>query len=171
MRTLVLYYSETGHTRTVAEDVAANLAAELSPITCKPYRQWTKPIAMAWDIFTRHLPDIELTIPPGPPHDLTIIGGPVWAGRAAPPIMRLLLDHGAALGKVGLFVTCGGTSPNYPPERAMAEMAAMLPGKIIASRVFREAEIATGRYHTSVADFAITLAKATTPAPASVHAA
>ena len=85
MRTLVLYYSNTGNTQKCAEALAQQLGAELGEITCGAYLRWYGPLAMAWDIFTRHRPRVDVLTPPGAHYDLTVIGGPVWAARAARP--------------------------------------------------------------------------------------
>ena len=154
MRTLVLYYSNTGNTQKCAEALAQQLGAELGEITCGAYLRWYGPLAMAWDIFTRHRPRVDVLTPPGAHYDLTVIGGPVWAARAAPPVMRALADHRQELGRVGLFVTCRGKDTSSPPEPAIAEMAAQLPGGAVATRVFREAEIRSGEDHDAVAAFA-----------------
>lgn len=154
MRTLILYYSNSGNTQRVSEALAQRLDAELGEVTCAAYLDWYGPLAMGWDIFTRHRPHIDMLTPPGAHYDLTVIGGPVWAARAAPPVMRVLADHGRELGRVGLFVTCSGSSPRFPPEPAIAEMAAMLPAPAMATHIFRQAEIISGAYRVEVAEFA-----------------
>lgn len=162
MRTLVLYYTNTGHTRTVAEALAKDMGAELGEVTCEPYLRWYGALALGWDIFTRHRSRIEVLTPPHAHYDLVVVGGPVWAGRAAPPVLCLLAGHGGEIVRAGLFVTCGGTSQKYPPEPALAEMGALVPGRVIETAVFREADIASGAYRGAVAEFAHTLiAKAT----------
>jgi len=157
MRTLVVYYSSTGHTRTVAEALAEELGADLAEITCEIYLRWYGPLAMAWDIFTRRRPRIEVLTPPHAHYDLVVVGGPVWAGRAAPPVLRLLAEHGSEITRAGLFVTCSGASPKYPPEPALAEMAALVPGRVVGQKAFREAEIAAGDYRAPLAEFARSL--------------
>ena len=84
MRSLVLYYSNTGNTRKVAEALASGLGAEMAEVTCGAYLRWYGPLAMAWDIFTRHAPKIEILVPPGAVYDLVVVGGPVWAAKIAP---------------------------------------------------------------------------------------
>lgn len=154
MRILVLYHSFTGNTRKVAEALAALLQAELGEITCQTYLAWYGPLAMGFDLITRHEPQVEILTPPAAHYDLTIIGGPVWGGHAAPPVMRALHHHRTDFGRVGLFVTCGGTNPKYAPESALDEMAATLPGPVVAMRTFREAEIRSGNLNAQIADFA-----------------
>ncbi len=157
MRALVLYYSNTGYTRKVAEALAEELGAELGEITCSTYLNWYGPLAMAWDIFTRHLPHVRMLSTPGAHYDLVVIGGPVWAAKAAPPVLRVLADHRAELRRVGLFVTCRGTATQSPPEPAIAEMAGRVPGSVVGARIFPDAQITSGNYHDAAKSFAATL--------------
>jgi hypothetical protein len=154
MRTLILYYSNTGNTQRVSESLAQRLDADLGEITCAAYLGWYGPLAIGWDLLTRHRPHIEMSIPPGAYYDLTVIGGPVWAARAAPPVMRALAHYARTLGRVALFVTCDGTSPKFPPERAIAEMAAVLPAPPVATRIFRQEALVSGAYRAEVTEFA-----------------
>jgi hypothetical protein len=141
MRTLVLYYSNTGNTQKVAEVLARELGGELGEITCGRYLRWYGPLAMAWDIFTRGRPPIDAVIPPDARYDLIVVGGPVWAAHAAPPVMSFLASHKPGAERFGLFVTCRGTSPGSPPEPAIADMKSVAPGPVDGTAIFRAREI------------------------------
>jgi hypothetical protein len=155
MRTLVAYYSNTGNTRKVAEALARELQAELGEITCPRYLKWYGPLAMAWDIFTRNIPQID-----GPAasasYDLVVVGGPVWAAQPAPPVLRFL-NAQSGRGRVGLFVTCKGTDPASPPERAIAEMTDALAAGPVKTEIFREADVVSGSFAARAATFARSL--------------
>lgn len=144
MRTLVAYYSNTGNTRLMAELLAKALNADLAEVTCERYLRWYGPLAMAWDIFTRHLPTVTVVVPPNADYDCVVIGGPVWAAKAAPPVLSLA-SHWRGTPKA-LFVTCTGTSRNSPPEPAIAEMKRVLAdGQEVPTRIFRESELRADR--------------------------
>lgn len=162
MRSLVLYYSNTGNTQKVAQALARSLGAELAEVTCDQYLTWYRPLIMAFDIFTRHLPKIDVLLPPGADYDLVVIGGPVWAARLAPPIVALLEQRSFGGAALGHFVTCAGTSPKSPPEPAIAEMESLADMAPIATHIFREAEIKSGAYMAEVESFATALRVATT---------
>jgi hypothetical protein len=154
MRTLVLYFSNTGHTQQVAEVLARELHAELGEITCARYLKWYGPVAMAWDIFTRNLPAIDVVIPPEASYDRIVVGGPVWAARAAPPVLSFLRSHRKAASAFGLFVTCRGTSPNSPPDPAIADMKLAVEAPVIGTAIFREAQIHNQTFIDSAIAFA-----------------
>jgi hypothetical protein len=156
MATLVLYYSSTGHTKTVARLLARELDAELGEIICPAYGRWFGPLLMAWDIFTRRRPPVQIEPLAEGQYDLTVVGGPVWAGRPAPPVISVLARARREQSALALFVTCGGTNPKYPPERALAEMEA-LASPVVATCIFTEAEIASVMLRTAVAEFAVRL--------------
>jgi hypothetical protein len=156
MRSLVLYYSNTGNTRLVAERLAGELGAQLAEVTCPAYRRF--PLLIAWDIFTRRLPRIQLSVPPTGGYDLVVVGGPVWGGRPAPPLLRALADYRNTIGRVGLFVTASGTSPKFPPQRAIDEMATAVSGPVVGTRIFTEREIKSGAWRQQAELFAATLA-------------
>ncbi len=156
MTALVLYYSNTGNTQKVAKALAERLGADLAEITCQTYLAWHGPLAIAWDVFTRHRPRVSIVAPKDAHYDLIVVGGPVWAARAAPPVMSALemLPEADA---TAAFVTCGGTSPNSPPEPALAEMKAAAPSPATASQIFREEEIRGPSLGQRIAEFASAL--------------
>lgn len=164
MRTLVLYYSNTGHTQKVAEVLARDLHAELGEITCARYLRWFGPIAMAWDIFTRNLPAVDVVIPPGAHYDRIVVGGPVWAAHAAPPVLSFLRHNETTTEGYGLFVTCRGTDRNSPPEPAIADMELAAGAPVAGTAIFRQAEI----YSDTFIDRAIAFGKTLLPAADSV---
>lgn len=144
MRYLVAYFSNTGNTRRIAELIALELNADLAEVTCERYLAWYGPLAMAWDIFTRHRPQVTVVAPADGEYDCVVIGGPVWAARAAPPVLALASRWPNA--RKALFVTCSGSSQNSPPEPAIREMTEVLAaGAAVPTRIFREAEVHSGR--------------------------
>ena len=141
MRTLVIYYSNTGNTQKVAKQLAGRLRADLAEVTCGTYLKWYGPLAMAWDIFTRHLPKVDVLVPPGAHYDVVVVGGPVWAAHAAPPILALA-DHPVLnSAHTAFFVSCSGNSPKSPPEPAVEEMRQMTRKPCLSSWIFRAIDL------------------------------
>jgi len=159
LRAVVVYYSNTGNTRRIAEQIAAQLGAELAEVTCQRYLGWSGPLAMAWDIFTRHIPVVDVVAPTDAEYDLVVVGGPVWAAHAAPPVLSLAGRWPTA--RKALFVTCSGTNPNSPPETAITEMQRTLAGgEDVPSAIFRQADMESPRAATLARGFATGLASA-----------
>lgn len=155
MRRLVLYYSNTGNTQKVAKALADELGAELAEVRCPAYLKWYGPIAMAWQIFSRRPPTVEVLVPPHSHYDLVVVGGPVWAAHAAPPIMSVLKRRSFDAKMLAFFVTCNGSASNSPPESAIVDMtdaAAQTP--VSGTAIFREAEIRSSKLADRVAAFA-----------------
>lgn len=142
MRTLVIYFSSTGNTEKVSKELASRLGADLAEITCGTYLRWYGPLAMAWDIFTRHLPKVDVLLPAGAHYDVVVVGGPVWAAHAAPPVLALARHPVLKAALIAYFVTCSGDSPKSPPEPAIDEMRQMVQRPSLASWIFRANDLA-----------------------------
>lgn len=152
MRILVIYYSLTGNTRKVGDLLAAKLSGEAAEIRCEAYRGPFGGIRQAWDIFGARKPSVQFDVAPEQ-YDMIVAGGPVWAGRPAPPL-RTFVSELRHPGGLALFLTCNGTSKNFSGEKALAEIAAAASGVPLATGLFKEAAIATAEIDALAADFA-----------------
>ncbi|MGV8831565.1 MAG: flavodoxin family protein [Devosia sp.] len=154
MRTLVLYYSFTGNTRKIASALASAIDAELCEITCLAYsRGFWGPWRQALDVLLRRSPVIEVPEQSAQVWDLVVIGGPVWAARPAPPIRSYLQRYAAHHRQMALFVSCGGTSPKFPPSAAIAEMAALAKKPPKCTHVFTQDQLAGGNFAAALGAF------------------
>lgn len=158
MRTLILYYSLTGHTRKVGELLARKLNADVAELTCHAYGSGFGRLRQVWDMLTGASPPIELPPEANRTYDLVIVAGPVWGARPAPPVRSLLTTSRPEGGKVALFLTCNGTSKKYTGEKAVDEAARLAP--VIATALFKEAEIAGPDLPAKVTAFAGVLREA-----------
>ena len=95
MKTLIIYYSAQGHTKSIAEEVAKNLQADLFEITPKDiYTEddlnWMDDNARCTrEHDSPELRDIELSSTSAPnwtEYDRIIIGYPIWWGISAWPV-------------------------------------------------------------------------------------
>ena len=92
-KTLIIYYSNTGGTVSVAKVMAKQLQAETFEI--KPVKTYDKNMWTAWDVAkaerdNQQLPKLKATLLDITPYDNIIIGTPVWGYTMANPIMTLL---------------------------------------------------------------------------------
>jgi flavodoxin len=126
-KTLVVYYSLTGHTRQIAEAIAAALDADLEVIE---------------DTFNRDtglgrprsaieaLLGLRSSITP-PKHDLSeydlvVVGTPVWAARLSSPVRAYLSQQRASLERVAFFCTQGGIGGKWALQN-MAKVSSRRP--------------------------------------------
>ena len=159
MRTLILYYSVTGHTRKIAQSLAGQLDATLGEITCKAYTSGLGALRQAFDVLRGGSPPIEIPKCAMQDWDLVVIGGPVWGARPATPIRSYLRHNAARHVNLAVFVSCKGTSRAYPPERAIAELRTMVPRPLRATQIFTEAQIDRAGAASEIAGFAAVLRK------------
>ena len=109
-KTLVLYYSLTGNTRTVAEEIATRLGADIEEITCIDPYDTNFQACIARCMQEREqgiLPAINPVQADLSQYDVVFIGFPVWFGTYAPPITAWLSDVDLSGKKVALFCTFG----------------------------------------------------------------
>lgn len=116
-KTLIIYFSMTGHTERVAQQMAESLGADLYRIQAEhPYTKndldWTLPDSRAnleqknptsRPLYQGDLPDIA-------DYDTVILGHPIWWG-IPPRILYTVLEDLDLTGKrVASFATSGGSS-------------------------------------------------------------
>lgn len=105
MTYLVVYYSRTGNNRTVAEQIAQALSADIDEIIDKKNRQGKLNWLLAGrDSSSRKLTEIEYQKNPQD-YDTIIIGAPIWAWNPIPPL-RTYLQQVNLKGKRVAFFIC-----------------------------------------------------------------
>jgi len=104
MKILVVFYSRTGNTRRVGEEIAKNLNADIDEIIDKKKRSgiigWLR---CGKDAFFKKLTEIENKKRPEE-YDVAIIGTPVWMGTISPAIRTYLSQN--KFNKTAFFCTC-----------------------------------------------------------------
>ena len=125
MKTLVAYYSRTGHTKFIAEKIAQQLGADLCEIIDKKNREGKLGfLGGGNDALREKLTDIEVS-KPIEGYDFVIIGSPVWAGKIAPAIRKFMVTNDFKEKTVALFVTLDGNKP----EKSLENMKAAISTK------------------------------------------
>ncbi|MFW6103276.1 MAG: flavodoxin family protein [Chloroflexota bacterium] len=117
MKTLVVYFSNTGNTRTVAEVLVAYFNADIEEIRERKSRpllrvpkEGEKPEGLsvmkaAMGGFLRLSSQIEAPRHDPSAYDLVIVGSPVWAGGLAPAVRSYLRKYRGKLRKAAFFCT------------------------------------------------------------------
>ena len=154
MRSLVVYYSRTGTTKSVGEAIARELGADCEEIIDLKKRIGLRPIR--WiiagkDAWRRKLTDIKIQKSPDD-YDVIIIGTPIWAGRMTPAARTYLESQKLDGKKVGFFCTGSGS-------KAFEEMKKLVPkSSVIGSLGIRAREVKFGSYGEKVKSFVESLA-------------
>ena len=108
-KSLVLYYSQTSTTRTVAELIQAKTGADIAEITVvEPYGDFQETIDRGMkEVQSGNLPELNEIMVNISDYDIIYLGYPIWYGTVANPILSLLKTEKFAGKKVVPFCTFG----------------------------------------------------------------
>jgi flavodoxin len=158
MKTLVVYFSRTGTTRTVAHQIAAALGADVEEIRDHVRRRgpigWLR---CGYEGSAGKVVEIESLTRDPAAYDLVVIGGPIWGSSVSSPVRGFLRRYRAALPKVAFFCTCGGRES----ARMFSQMTNEAERLPIATLAVRHAELTTAP--AAVARFVAELTAPPTP--------
>ncbi|MCR4965624.1 MAG: NAD(P)H-dependent oxidoreductase [Bacteroidales bacterium] len=130
---LVLYYSQTSNTKTVAQEIATKLGADIEEIVAtKPYdKDFQATIDRCKEEREQGiLPEIQPLKADLSQYDVIFLGYPVWFGTYAPPVITFLDKMDLSGKKIVPFCTFGsGGLESSTKDLAAAEPnAEILPG-------------------------------------------
>lgn len=109
MKTLIVFYSNTGNTSKLARIIADKLEGETLEIKDQRNRNGLIGFLRAgFDAITSNVTIIENFNLELPEYDLVIIGTPIWAGRLTPAIRTFLIGNSEVLPEVAFFTTHAG---------------------------------------------------------------
>lgn len=110
MRILIVYYSRTNRTKTVATEIQKNLNGEIEEIKeINNHNGIIGYIKGGYESIRRKEPKIKPSEINPSDYDLTIIGTPVWAGTIASPVLTYLKENKNKFNNVSFFCTCGSS--------------------------------------------------------------
>ena len=156
MKSLVVYYSRTGTTKTVGKAIAKELKADLDEIIDLKKRlgpiNW---LIAGWDATRRRLTKIKTQKKPER-YDMIIIGTPIWGKNMVPAVRTYLTNNDLNRKKVGFFCTSGGDNV----KKAFAEMKELAPKSAIVGKFdIRMREVKSDSYEEKVKSFVKNLKK------------
>ena len=114
MNTLVIYFSQTGTTKAVAEKIAEIKKADLIEIKSeKSYEMsyWKTVFTSLKEIFTKARPKLAMEIPDTEKYDRILIGCPIWCSVVPNVVLTLLDSMNLKEKHAALFTTSGATRP------------------------------------------------------------
>ena len=147
MKKLVVFYSRTGNTRKIAEEIARKINADIEEIIDLKNRKgilnWLR---AGRDGMKRNLTKIKYFKDPIK-YDLIIIGTPIWVNMT-PAIRTYLLENKDKIKKIAFFSTHGGKSVG----KAFDEME-KITKKPVAVFSLREREVKENSFEDKLKDF------------------
>ena len=106
MKSLVVYYSRTDTTRKLAEKIAGEINADIEEIKPKVnYQGKIGYVRGGKDAMSEKIIDLEELKYNHEDYDVVYIGGPVWASKAANPLISYLNQN--SFRNVKFFLTAG----------------------------------------------------------------
>jgi flavodoxin len=150
MKTLVVYYSKTGNTGTVAKELAQNISAEVEELTeTKPKEGVVGMILAGKDAALQNSTPINDVKHQVADYDLVIIGTPIWAWTMANPVRAFIEKHKKDIKKVAFFATMG----NSGDKRAFSHMEKLSGLTPTATISFLDGKIKNGEFKTGLTEF------------------
>lgn len=153
-KVLVVYFSHTGNTRTIAgyinETVSSNLV-ELKTTAAYTDDYDSLLAQVRGEVASAYCPPLTAQVEDIASYDLVFIGYPIWVETAAPPIRTFLNTHDLAGKTVVPFCTSGTSSAeaSYRLVRSLCPQSTVLEG----------IQIRRGTYDTAYARVAAWLEK------------
>jgi len=141
MKTLVVYYSLTGHTKGIAEAIAGELSADIEQI--KDMKSRAGRFVMFWsgrDALFKRPGLIQPTQKEPCKYDLVVLGTPVWAWAISSPVRAYIMQHASSLKQVAFFCTEGGSGG----KRAFGQMGELIGKQPVATLEVTESDLKTG---------------------------
>ena len=115
MKSLVVYYSRTNITKKLAEDIAGTLNCDIEEIV--PKVNYSGKLGYARGIkdgASGKIVELEDTKFNPEDYDVVYVGAPVWASRAANPIISYLNENEGKFNNVKFFLTAGSSGFESP---------------------------------------------------------
>ena len=131
MKSLVVYYSRTSITKKLAEDIASKTNSDIEEIKSKV--NYSGKIGYARggkDAITEKIVELENLKYNPEDYDIVYLGAPVWASKAANPLISYLKQKEGKFKKVRFFMTAG--SSGFESAFKQLEKYSIKPQKTLA---------------------------------------
>ena len=155
MKALVAFYSRTGNTKKVAEDISKVLKCDIEEIFDTKNRQG----AIGWifaggDSTMKKLTKLKPVKRNPAKYDIVIIGTPVWAFTMSAPIRTYISENRNKFKKIALFCTHEGA-----PRNTLEDMEKFCGNVYVGSFEFNKNHIRDKKYMQQINRFANVIKK------------
>jgi flavodoxin len=155
MKTLIVYYSRDGTTRRIAEELKAQLGADIEEITEPKGRGgplgWMR---SGQEASKDSIVPINPSAADPSTYDLVVVGTPIWAWKVSSPVRSYLTKMSGSFQSVAFF--CSMWSNPGETFNIMGTLAGVQP---VATAKILNADVKTGSYVEQVKGFADQLKK------------
>lgn len=150
MKILVVYYSRTGTTHMLAEQIAKACNADLEPIKEQGSRRGPSGYFRSLLQAALHYePPIRKALRRPADYDLVVIGTPIWAYNIASPVRTYLLRQREQLRQVAFFCTCGGSGQ----AKVLADLERLCRRPAVATLALTTVQVKDGLRQDRIAKF------------------
>lgn len=150
MKTLIIYFSRTGMTRKVAENLKIKLNADIEEIKDPTDRAGVMGyFRCGKESMKKILAPIEDIKSDLTAYDLVIIGTPIWGWNMSSPIRAFATRYADRLPRIAVFCTQGGSGA----DKAVAEIETLVGKKSLSSVAINNKEMNTGQFETKLEKF------------------
>jgi flavodoxin len=142
MKMLVLYYSRSGRSRTVAQAIAQKLKADIQEIIpLKGYKGLFGFIRGGYQATRGKTPAIKPLDKDLAAYDLVIFGTPIWGSRMASPLRTAITENKPKIKKYAFYCTAGGAGQ----EKAFADVRELIGLTPVAVMELQSLEVVKGK--------------------------
>ncbi len=150
MKTLIVYYTRTGNTNKIVDELQAGLATDVEAITEKESRKGP----LGWIRSGRQgasKADVDIQPLKADPssYELVVLASPVWAGNVSAPMRAFIKRHTGTLPKTAVFLTHDGPDAS----QAFEDVEELLGRKPMARGEASRKAIQDGGYQEAVQGF------------------
>ena len=142
MQALVVYYSRTGHTKKIGDELAKAMSADMEELVDTANRAGPIGWLMSGrEGSGRKLAKIQPVKKDPANYDIVVIGTPIWSRNMSSPVRAYLTENKAKFKNVAFFCTEGSSGS----EKAFAEMEEVIGKKPKAMLTITMADLKSGR--------------------------
>lgn len=147
---LLIYYSRTGFTKKIVDELAAEWECNVEAIEVVKSREGLFGyMRSGFEALNKKLTDIKSMKKDPSQYKLVVIGSPVWASNIPSPVRTYITKYKNEFKKVAFFCTFGGSGA----DKVFNDMAQLCVNKPIATMAITDNEIKKDLYKEKIKEY------------------